>query len=513
MQTFTIAKSATRSREGLVVASNRHAAEAGAAVLRRGGNAMDAAVTTALMLSVVEPWLSGVGGGGFLAHGSAATGAVTTLNFNMVAPAGLDPADYPLAEGSVGNWFEWPAVVGERNIHGYGSIAVPGAVAGFAEALASLGTIGFAEAVQPAIEAAERGLEIDWWASLSLAQEAANLAVYPATAALLLDGGRAPTVGDGRAPTLKPMPAKAAMLKRLAKAGPRDFYEGETARLLVADLQAGGSRIDADDLARTAPVWSAALTQTYGRSVVHALPGLSGGPSFLEALRDVIHAGLTPQTPLADALATYAAAVRAAYGRRLATMGHGAPRVPECTTHVSVVDAKGDMVALTNTLLARFGSRVTLPQTGLLMNNGIMWFDPRPGTPNAIAPGRQPLANMCPVIVTEDGKPKMAIGAAGGRTIFPTVLQILSGVVDGGLDLETAFHRPRLDASTATIKVDRRAGPEAVAKIGESFPVEAVDDVVFPTSFAIPAAVMREGDGGFVGMAQPGSPWAAAVAP
>ena len=173
MQTFMLHKPEVRSPHGLVAAQNRYAAEAGAAVLANGGNAMDAAVVTALVLSVVEPWLSGIGGGGFLLHADGATGTVHTLDFNVMSPQALDPADYPLAGAKTGNWFDWPSVEGDRNIAGYGSICVPGAVAGFAEALSRFGTLSWCDALQPAIEHAERGLEVDWFTSLSLAVEAA----------------------------------------------------------------------------------------------------------------------------------------------------------------------------------------------------------------------------------------------------------------------------------------------------------------------------------------------------
>ena len=136
MQTFTIYKPEIRSPHGMVAAQNRHAAMAGAAVLARGGNAMDAAVVTALVLSVVEPWLSGIGGGGFLLHADGVTGAIDALDFNVTAPRGLDTSEYPLSANKVGNWFDWPSVEDDRNVSGYSSICVPGAVAGLAEALA-----------------------------------------------------------------------------------------------------------------------------------------------------------------------------------------------------------------------------------------------------------------------------------------------------------------------------------------------------------------------------------------
>ena len=182
---------------------------------------------------------------------------------------------------------------------------------------------------------------------------------------------------------------------------------------------------------------------------INAVPGLSGGPSFLDAAARLVKMGLSGSTSPADAALLYATAIRETYELRLTTLGHHASPAAGCTSHLSVVDANGSMVSLTNTLLSRFGSKVVLPEAGILMNNGIMWFDPRPGQPNSIAAGAKPLANMCPIILRKDGVPVLAIGAAGGRTIFPTVLQIISYIADFGLSLEEAFQRPRIDASTA----------------------------------------------------------------
>ena len=508
MQTFTIRKSAIRSRHGLVAAQNGYAAQAGAAVLARGGNAIDAAVVTALVLSVVEPWFSGIGGGGFLLHADGATGAVSTLDFNVVAPAGLDPADYRLSGADVGNLFSWPAVEGNRNLSGYGSICVPGAVGGFAAALEQLGTISFAEAIAPALEHAERGLDVDWYATLTIAIEAAELAVYPASAGQFLQQGRAPRAGDRLSPERLPMPAKARLLKRLAKAGARDYYEGEIAQVLVRDMQAGGSKIGLSDLASYQAVWRAPLVGQYRRFEVNAIAGLSAGPSLIDACDALSASGLASETGSAEAALVYADAIRQAYRRRLGTMGHAATAEAGCTSHISVVDASGSMVALTNTLLSRFGSKVVLPEAGILMNNGMMWFDSRPGRPNSIAPGAKPLTNMCPLVLKANGLPWLSIGAAGGRTIFPTVLQLVSYMADFGLSLEDAFHAPRIDASTPTLKVNERAAPDVALALATRHPVEIVEDTIHPSNFSNPSAVMREA-GENVGMSHPASPWAA----
>lgn len=512
MQTFTIRKPAVRSRHGLVAAQNRIAAEAGAAALARGGNAIDAAIVTALVLSVVEPWLSGVGGGGFLIRADGATGEIDTLDFNVRSAAGLDPADFPLADAQAGNWFNWPSVIGDRNVAGYMSVCTPGAIAGFAAALERYGTLSWEDALQPAIEQARRGLDIDWYAALCIAVESASLAEDRIAADIFLDRGRPPRASENRSPRSRPMLQKARMLERLAKAGARDFYEGEVARELAADLEAGGSALRPSDLARYEATWAPPLTGSYRSYGVAAAPGLTGGPSFFDAIGRLSASSLSGESSPAQAALVYATAIREAYAVRLTTLGHAARPDAGCTSHVSVVDRNGVMVSLTNTLLSRFGARVAPPSGGFLLNNGMMWFDPRPGQPNSIAPDAKPLANMCPLILTRNGKPEIAIGAAGGRTIFPTMLQLVSYLADFGLSLEDAFHRPRIDASTPRIKVDARAEPDVAAAVGQAFPVEIVEDTLYPVNFSVPSAVMREADGGFVGMAHPPSPWAAVAA-
>lgn len=502
---WMVRKGEVRSDSGLVACQNWLAAEAGAAVLARGGNAMDAAVTTALTLSVVEPWLSGIGGGGFLLRADGKTGAVDTLDFNVNSSRNIDPADYPLVEGRDGDWFDWPSVKDDRNLIGYPSICVPGAIAGLAEALERFGTISFAEAVQPAIEQARRGLVVDWFTVLCLAIDAEGLGRFPASAALFLQDGRAPRVPETGTVRTIPMPRKAAMLERLAKAGWRDFYEGEVAAGMIADLSAGGSPIDADELRDYRPVWREPLQTRFGDLTVHAMAGLSGGPTLIEAVTE-LSGSLPRDNPLSGQSAlAFARAIRRASEHRLRTLGHASG--DSCTTHLSVVDRDGTMVSLTNTLLSRFGSKVVLPSCDLLMNNGMMWFDPRPGQPNSIAPGVRPLANMCPIIATEGGRPKLALGAAGGRQIMPAVTQILSYAAICGMSLEDAFHAARIDASGVRLRVNRKAKPDVVARLGEEFPVEIVEDTLYPVNFAVPSAVLRVGAEN-VGMAHPNHPWA-----
>ena len=505
MQNWTIRKPQVASDRGIIACQHFEAAEAGAQVLRNGGNAMDAAVVAALVLSVVEPWLSGIGGGGLMLWADAQGSPVESLDFNVRAGEDFTSADYPLVGGKDGDWFDWPAVKDDRNLIGYPSICIPGAIAGLSEALARHGTLSWHDALQPAIALAERGMLVDWFTSLCLAIDARGLARFDHSAALFLQDGKPLNSGTQ---THRPMPAKAATLRRLAQAGARDFYEGEVAQGLVRDLQQGGSRLTAADLAGYRPIWGSTASIAYAGHDIHVVGELCGGPTMLECF-----SMLREKAPLGDdaqAAAAYARAIRTAYEHRLKTMGHAGRGGKDCTSHLSVVDAAGNMVSLTNTLLSRFGSKVTLPTAGILMNNGMMWFDPRPGTPNAIAPNARPLANMCPTILTRDGRPVMAIGAAGGRQIFPAITQLVSYVLDRGMSLEEAFHAPRIDASTPTVTVDTAAPDGVAAAVGQHYPVRMAPNGLHPVNFSIPSAVMLDpASGRRTGMAHPVSPWTA----
>ncbi len=219
--------------------------------------------------------------------------------------------------------------------------------------------------------------------------------------------------------------------------------------------------------------------------------------------------------PHADAFVAYAEVLREAYARRLQTMGESSEsHAPSSTTHLNVIDRDGNMVALTQTLLSVFGSKVVLPGTGVLMNNGVMWFDPRPGAPNSLGPAKRPLTNMCPVIVRREGKPWFAIGASGGRKIFPAVLQITSFLIDHGMSLEDAFHQPRIDASGGErVGVDPRLSNEIKSVLSEKFPVYPAELAVYPTNFACPSAVLNDPRSGErFGISDVMSPWSGAAA-
>lgn len=510
-----ITRKPTRATKGGVVASqHRRAAEVGAAVLAAGGDAVDAAVATSFAVSVLEPWMSGPAGGGAMMIWRAAEQRAETVFFGMRSPKGLDPRDYPLAPGGkASDLFPWAAVEDDRNIRGATAIAVPGTVAGVELAHARHGKMPWRELLAPAAELAREGMVVDWYASLMIGSAARDLARDPDAAALFLDEGTWPKGAGWTALSQQRLDQSrlAATLARLAEAGARDFYEGEIARAMVADVQAKGGCLSLEDLAAYRARATGAISVPYHGGVVHAPEGLTAGPNLAECLG--LMAGTTPGArPDGAGYAAMARALSATYERRFSEMGdHEAPNAPGCTTHFSVVDREGNMVAVTQTLLSVFGSGVVSPATGLVMNNGIMWFDPEPGRPNSLAADKGCLMNVCPTL-GEIGERRFAIGASGGRKILPAVLNLSSFLIDYGMTLEDAFHQPRIDNSGGgTIVADESLPAEVVGALEAVAPVVTAKRTVFPYAFACPAGVMRDG-GLNTGCTEIMSPWGDAVA-
>ena len=246
---WVVRKPALSSRAGVVATQHQAASEAGAGVLAAGGNAVDAAIAASVALAAVEPWMSGLGGGGYMLVLPAGAARAWAVSFGMVAPGALEPADYPLTGAAGADMFGWPAVLEDRNLRGPLAVAVPGQVAGLALARERFGTWRWPDLLAPACALAERGMEIDWHATLAIAATAPELAQDPGCAATYLaDGYPQATPWTGPAPRIR-LGRLAETLRRLAEAGPEDFYRGEIARAICADMAALGGRLAAADLA------------------------------------------------------------------------------------------------------------------------------------------------------------------------------------------------------------------------------------------------------------------------
>ena len=513
---WVVRKPAVTSRGGVVATQHQVASEVGARVLAADGNAVDAAIATSLALATVEPWMSGLGGGGYMLVRPASEDRTWAISFGMVAPGALEPADYPLTGEQGADMFGWPAVLEDRNMRGPLAVAVPGQVAGLGLAHERFGSQAWADLVAPACALAERGMEVDWHATIAIAASAPELAKDAGSAATYLaDGFPLATPWTGDAPYIR-LGRLAETLRRLGEAGPQDFYTGEIARSISADMAALGGRLSAADLAGYEVQIEEVAPVPYRDARVWAAPGLTAGPTLLDVLSRLATSLDPGEAPDGEAYAAYAEALQAAYAARLRGMGAGndADRA-SCTSHLGVADGDGTVVTLTQTLLSPFGAKVMLPGTGILLNNGIMWFDPRPGRPNSIAPRKRPLSNMCPTVVElADGR-RVGLGASGGRRILPSVAQLLSFLADFGMSPEDAAHCPRINVDGPDlVEADAGLPAETQAILGDRFALGVRPHGVHPSSYACPNAVVWDPESGSAtGVAHVMSPNACVSAP
>jgi gamma-glutamyltranspeptidase / glutathione hydrolase len=511
-QNWIVRKPVAASRGGIVAAQNGVAAQIGAQILAAGGSAVDAVVAAAFALAVREPWNSGLGGIGFMVVAPPGGGRAEVVDFGPIAPRGLDPAVYELTGESVTDLFTWPQVVDDRNIHGPLSFAIPSAVRGYAAAVERFGRTPWRDLVNPAVALAREGLPVDWFATLRIALAAPELRRYDHTRQIWLPGGLPPVMPEsGGTPSL-PLTRLAETLARLAEYGPDDFYQGEIAGAIVADTAEAGGVLSAEDLASCRARIVPSLEIPYRGYALHAARGLTAAPTLADVL-DRMSSRRFPQAPDAVYFETLIDALQQAYHARLEGLGDVQPPGESCTSHITAIDREGGIAALTTTLLSSFGSRYVLPQTGILMNNGIMWFDPRPGRPNSIGAGKRALTNMCPLIAARDGRPRFGVGASGGRRILAAVAQMTSFIVDFAMTPGEAAHQPRIDVSGESgIVIDRRL-PELVRDRLAGRPgATLVEHTVFPNPFARPNLVLRGEDGLNYGVSDLMSPWSAAVA-
>jgi gamma-glutamyltranspeptidase/glutathione hydrolase len=468
------------AQKGMVASDATLASKVGQQVLAAGGNAVDAAVATAFALAVVYPSAGNVGGGGFLV--ARVKGGDHALDFREAAPGRATRDAFLGPDGKVTDAVR----------SGHRASGVPGSVAGLWEAHQKLGSgrKRWDELLAPAIRLAEEGFPVDEALNKVLTALAGRLRKNPAAASLFLPNNEPPAVGAAlRNPDL------GRTLRRIAERGPRGFYEGETAALVVKEMEANGGLLTAQDLANYRAKWRAPLAFDYrGHRVVSMPPPSSGGvtlamiahilePYDLAALgwHSAAHVHLEVEAmrrafaarnarlgdpdfvknPLDELLspawaARQRATVRPGRATPSAEVG-GAPGEGEGpnTTHFSVVDAEGNAVGLTTTLNWWFGSGVAVAGAGFVLNNEMDDFASKPGTangfglvqgePNAIAPGKRMLSSMAPTIVLgPEGRVRLVTGAAGGPTIISTAFQIVSNVVDFGLPPMAAVNAPRV---------------------------------------------------------------------
>ncbi|WP_102226666.1 gamma-glutamyltransferase [Acidimangrovimonas sediminis] len=502
----------TASSGGVVAAQHVIAARAGADVLAAGGDAVDAAVAVSFVIGVLEPWMSGPFGGGAMMLWRADEGKAEALNYGMRSSRKLDVGFYPLVgRGKASDLFPWAQVFDDRNVKGATAVAVPGVVDGLAKAHARHGRMPWAELLTPAIEAARRGLHVDWYAALIISSACRELSEDRDAAALFLEDGQWPRGSGWTALSDERLDQSrhADTLQHLAMAGPRELYDGDIGESFVKDVTAKGGFMSREDLTGYEAEWQDPLEIPFRDGRLWAVPKMTAGPTLADAIAHWQKGYPQHRAGEPEAYAARAEGLDQAYRTRLEGMGDNeSPKAPGCTTHFSIVDRQGNMVAMTQTLLSLFGSRCVSPSTGMLMNNGIMWFDPEPGRPNSLAPAKKCLMNVCPVVGEgQGGQRRFALGASGGRKIMPAVAQIAAGLIEQGQSMAEAIEAPRIDVSGGDLCIadERLAGP-ALAALSGVMQTATAKRLPFPYAFACPAGVMREGDRNS-GTTETFSPW------
>jgi len=433
---WTARKTAGVSNTGIVTSQHYAAAEAGAKVLADGGNAVDAAVTAAFTLQTVEPWMTSLMACGYMLVNQP-DGQVEVVEFTGRVPAKFDPEIYradPTRKTFIGH----PSSVNDANSKGFSAACVPGCVAGFAEALERFGSISFSQALQPAIERAAKGIWVDWHTTLAIALAEADLREDPGTRQIFLPDGTPPEPGSWL-----PLKALHATLTELAKSGPAAFYKGAIGARLSADIVKGGGCVSRDDLANYKPLHYSARAMAFGGKTIHVAGETSAGTRLFDALEHFeSHRGKGPVGP--EFFVAMAQACWHAFDAHRVRLLPTENDPKSSTTQVNAVDKEGRMVAITFTLLNRFGARALSPDTGILCNNGMSWFDPRPNRANSLRAGAYAPSNMCPIAITDEEGSFAVLGAAGGNQIVPALAQLSAMLVMAGLDVEEAGNRPRM---------------------------------------------------------------------
>jgi gamma-glutamyltranspeptidase/glutathione hydrolase len=523
-------KTGASSDGGMVVAKQELAAMAGARALADGGNAVDAAVTMAWVMNVMEPYNCTIAGAGYLIY-RAAGGESWVVDFSNRAPSRAMP-EALAARTTVA--FSGPLAA-----------AVPGTVAGLATALERFGTFSLARSLAPAIEIADAGMPLNWLLTLRLVQELPGIRANPKTAEIFLTSGD-PGMAHGE--TVIRQPDLARTLRAIADQGVGAYYEGEIAREIIAFVNGQGGILDAADFSAFQPSIVAPLRASFHGYTILTAPPPSPGVTTAQCLRmlaeyDLVGLGHNS----ADSLHLMAETFRMAFADRDAYLGDpefcdppvdvllsdeylarrrteidprramatvrpgnvglvptGAQGGGGGTTHICAADADGNMVSLTQTLIGGLTGLGVAGSTGVVMNCALQWFDPQPGAPNSVAPGKRPLSNMTPLIVERDGRPVLAVGAPGSRRITNAVSQVTLNVLAYGMSAQPAVSAPRIDCSLGHILADDRIDPAVIADLRDrGHRVDVVNEFInsggpatgYRGNFSRPAAILIDDAG------------------
>ncbi|MBI1297864.1 gamma-glutamyltransferase [bacterium] len=536
-QEWIIRRSESIAEGGMVAAKHPLAAEAGLRVLQDGGNAVDAAITTALAMGVVEPYMSGIGGGGFMLYHEAESGESHFLDYFMAAPGNATPDMYEIETAGATDSLGFRGIKDDANLIGHRAVGVPGLIAGAAAALDRFGTISLAEALGPAIGFAGEGFPVSWYTMLMIGRSMETIARFPATAEIFLKDGRfLPNAGNPTGPDKLVQSDLARSMQQIAEGGASVFYGGAVGQAIVDELSAHGNPMTLADLTGYEAEWSTPRRVSYRDGYELVFGPNTGGTTLAETFNLLEHfsfAGKNATDP--EALHLFIEAAKIAYAdrwqhladertvdvpwRQLESKAYAQQRVadidrmkatgavkagqfgnvpagaPEgdggCTTHLSVIDRHRNMVSITQTNNMVFGSGVTAAGTGVLLNDTMVLFDPNPGRANSIAGGKRPLSSMTPMLALKDGKPFLTVGAPGGRLIIGTVMKVIHNIIDLGMGIQEACDQVLVDASSPKIMANAAMGEATIAALKQMGHDLAVREQGFlPRLFATPTGIL-----------------------
>jgi gamma-glutamyltranspeptidase / glutathione hydrolase len=511
-----------RAKHGMVVAMEAIAADAGVDVLKKGGNAVDAAVAVGFALAVTHPFAGNLGGGGYMLI-RMADGKTTFIDFRERAPEKATRNMYLDANGEMT----------KASTEGWRSSGVPGTVRGFEIAVTKYGRKTWAENMAPAVELAAKGFPVSYSLAEGL-KGSRSLAASPESKRIFQRDGRFYEVGE---PLIQPELAQT--LERIAKNGANEFYEGDTAKRFAGEMTKHGGIISLADLKNYKALERTPLSGRYKNyTIITSPPSSSGGIALLEMLGILDGTGYEKagsgsaaaihyeaeamrrayadrneyvgdpdfiKVPIAGLLdPAYLAKLRASIDPERATPSDavkpGKPAGSESveTTHYSVVDGEGNAVAVTYTLNGGYGNGITVPGLGFLLNNEMDDFASKPGSPNmfglvqgeanAIAPGKRPLSSMTPTIVLKDGRLFMTAGAPGGSRISTAVAQVILNVLDFGMNVQDAVDAPRVHHQWQPdrLSLEHGVSPDTVALLkARGYAVDYAPGVVLAQVAAI----------------------------
>ena len=515
---------------GMVASKHHLISEIGVKIMKKGGNAVDAAVASAFMDCVVEPAMNGIGGEGIMTI-HLESGENVIIDYVGRPSMNCTPDMFELEDSIESGWMGWRKVKNDANVIGYKACVVPGTVAGLTLALEKYGTMKLSEVVEPAAKVAKEGFIVGWWTAGSIFRRMEAFWKFDEWRKIYLRDGRFPYIPyniEQKTPHVLRNAELSNCLYDICEYGAEVFYKGWIAKTIAAELAKHGGILTEEDFSMYEPIISEPVPGTYrdyeiiydpthsGTTMMQILNIMEGydlssmgfgstqaihivseaiGLAFADRFKYMGDPGYVnvPQGGMVSK--EYAKTLRDRIEEKMAIkIEHGDPwqYEPECTTALAVGDRDGNMVSVNQTIVDSFGSGVVIPGTGIVMNNAVYGLDPKPGATNSIDGRKRRIQNVCPTIVLCDSEPYMALGAPGGRNIQVSIAQVIHYVIDYGMGIQDAVDAPRVTRETGSTYLDSRFSSEIKDQL-----VAIGHDIVYVDpelrGWGRPVGVLREG--------------------